>query len=47
VKDYEQYLRGLRQQLRDAYQQRTLDHKAADRFVADVWRRYHLPEPPG
>jgi hypothetical protein len=44
VKDYEQYLRNLREQLQQAYYQRSLDRKAAERFVVDVWRRYQLPE---
>jgi hypothetical protein len=47
VKDYEQYLRNLRQQLQQAYYQRTLDRKAAERFVGDMWRRFQLPDPMG
>lgn len=43
VNDYVQYLRDLRQHLRNAYFNRTLDRIAATRFVGDVWQNFDLP----
>lgn len=44
VADYARYLRELRGRLQQAYFARTLDRSAADRFVADVWRKFGLPD---
>jgi hypothetical protein len=44
VADYNQYLRGLRGELQQAYFRRTLDRGAAERFVAEAWRKLSLPE---
>jgi hypothetical protein len=44
VNDYKRYLRDLHQQLYEAYFRRTLDQAQAQRFVADAWRKYHLPD---
>ena len=45
VNNYAQYLRDLRQRLHDTYFTRTLDQAAAARFVGEVWRKLHLPDP--
>jgi methylase of polypeptide subunit release factors len=44
VNDYKKYLRDLRQQLFEAFFRRTLDQAQAERFVAETWRKYHLPD---
>lgn len=41
--NYAAYLRSLRQQLFEAYNRRTLDSNAAERFVQEVWKQYQLP----
>lgn len=43
VNNYVQYLRNLRQRLRDTYFTRTLDQAAAERFVGEIWRKFNLP----
>lgn len=45
VNNYVQYLRDLRERLRDAYFTRTLDQAAAERFAGEVWRKFNLPDP--
>lgn len=44
VADYTRYLRELRGRLQQAFFARTLDRSAAERFVADVWRKFDLPD---
>jgi hypothetical protein len=44
VADYGKYLRDLRGQLQQAYFARTLDRGAAERFVAEAWRKLGLPD---
>lgn len=41
---YAQYLRQLRQDLQQTYYVRTLDRAAAERFVAEMWRKFNLPD---
>lgn len=44
VNAYAQYLRQLRQDLQQTYYVRTLDRAAAERFVAETWRKFNLPD---
>ncbi len=44
VTQYEQYVRQLRQQLYEAYYNRTLDQKQAARLTADALKKLHLPD---
>ena len=44
VNTYIQYLRDLRERLRQAYFIRTLDQAAAERFVSAMWRKFNLPD---
>ncbi len=44
VNAYAQYLRQLRQTLQQTYYVRTLDRAAAERFVAETWRKFNLPD---
>jgi hypothetical protein len=44
VNNYVQYLRDLRERLYDTYFKRTLDQAAAERFVAEAWHRFSLPQ---
>jgi type I restriction enzyme M protein len=45
VNNYVQYLRDLRERLRDTFFTRTLDQAAAERFVKEMWRKFNLPDP--
>ncbi|MBE2233210.1 MAG: N-6 DNA methylase [Anaerolinea sp.] len=47
VNTYAQYLRQLRQSLHQTYYVRTLDRTAAERFVAETWRKFNLPDVEG
>ena len=44
VNNYMQYLHDLRERLHLTYFKRTLDQAAAERFVADTWLRFGLPD---
>jgi hypothetical protein len=44
VTAYNHYLTDLRERLHKAYFNRTLDQSAAERFVAETWRKLDLPE---
>jgi type I restriction enzyme M protein len=43
VKQYERYLKKLRQDLYQAYYRHTLDQRAATRLTQVAWERFHLP----
>ena len=44
VNNYVQYLRDLRERLRDTYFTRTLDQAAAERFQEEMWHKLNLPD---
>jgi hypothetical protein len=44
VNNYLRYLKELRKQLYDSFFTRTLEQSIAERFVSEVWKKYHLPE---